>query len=73
MYHSLTNIKVTVQTLGIDDRLTKFIKHSCMWGGEGDVYNKCYYIIYNILVNICNIYDVKDNYQNLQQSLPEKR
>lgn len=53
MYHSLTNIKVAVQILGIEDRLIKFIKHLCMWE-EGKVMLIIRAIILhiNILVNI---------------------
>lgn len=52
MYHSLTNIKVAVQILGIEDRLIKFIKHSYMWK-EGKVMFISTIILYiNILVNI---------------------
>lgn len=42
--------------------------------GKGDVYNKCYYIIYKYFskYNTYNNYYVKDYYQNLHQSLPEK-
>lgn len=49
MYHTLTNIKVTVQTLGIDDRLIKFIKHSYMWE-EGKVMFIISAIIYIIVI-----------------------
>lgn len=69
----MTNIKVTVHTLGVEDSLIKFSKHSYMWEEGKVMFITSAIILYiNILVNTYNNYYVKDYYQNLHQSLPEK-